>query len=242
MYGSLAVGAPVGLWLNHLGGLPAVGAAVVALPLAGLLLSAGVRRVAPPGGRRQSLSSILGVIWQPGLGVALQGVGFAAISAFISLDFVTHQWGGAGFALSCFGVAFVAIRALFGHLPDRIGGAKVAAVSLAVETIGQILLWFAPGPTIALLGAALSGCGCSMVFPAFGVEVVKRVPPQSRGTALGGFAAFQDVAYGVTGPLAGMIASSFGYASVFALGALAAAIGLLIAVRTWLLQRPRASA
>ena len=230
MYGSLAVGAPVGLWLNRLGGLSAIGAANVVLPLAGFALVAGVRGVTPSGGRRQSLWSVLGLIWRPGTAVALQGVGFAAIGSFVSLDFVMHGWAGTGFALTCFGGAFVAVRVLFGRLPDRVGGTRVAAVSLAVEAVGQILLWLAPSAGVALLGAAITGLGCSMVFPSFGVEVVKRVPPQSRGVALGGFAAFQDVAYGATGPLSGVIAREFGYASVFALGAVSALSGLLIAV------------
>jgi hypothetical protein len=65
-----------------------------------------------------------------------------------------------------------------------------------------------------------------MVFPSFGVKVIRHVPPQSRGTALGGFAALQDIAYGGTGPVAGVVASSFGYASVFAVGAAAAKTGL----------------
>jgi MFS family permease len=232
MYGSLAVGAPIGLWLNDLAGFAAIGVANILLPMTALLLVACVAGVAPHGGRRQSFWTILGVIWRPGLGVALQGVGFAAIGAFVSLDFLAKGWPGAGLALTCFGAAFVAMRLLFGRLPDRVGGVNVAIISLAVETVGQILLWIAPDPATALLGATVTGCGCSMVFPSFGVEVIKRVPPQSRGTALGGFAAFQDVAYGGTGPVAGLVASSFGYASVFAAGAIAAACGILMAILT----------
>lgn len=228
MYLSLAAGAPVGLYLFQSFGFTAVSAAVIVTPLAALGLAVGVAGVPPHGGARQPLRHIVRQILRPGLGVATQGVAFATIGAFVSLDFAAHGWSNAGLALTCFGAAFVCMRPLFGHLPDRIGGGPVALVSLVVAGSGQCLLWTAGSMGMALLGAAVTGCGCSMVFPSLGVEVVRRVPPQSRATALGGYAAFQDISYMVTGPVTGLVAGIFGYPSVFIIGALSAFFGVVV--------------
>jgi MFS family permease len=230
MYGAFAVGGPLGLaLLNHFGFDVLMGFCV-AVPLLGWLAARGLPGVAPHPGAREPFWHIIARIWRPGVTVGLQGVGFAGLAAFISLYFLSRGWPYAGLGLTFFGAGFVTMRLCAGHLPDRIGGTPVAIASLVVEAFGQYLLWLAPGPLAALLGALLTGLGCSMVFPAMGVEVIKLVPPQQRGTAMGGFAAFQDLAYGATGPVAGLIADHAGYASVSLIGGIAATLGLGMAI------------
>lgn len=237
MYGAFAVGAPVGLALFHhfgFGGVMAVGAMAPAL---GLLLVLGVAPAPIAAGRRESFWRVLGRISGQGAAVGLQGVGFAGLGAFMTLYFLHRHWPYPALGLSLFGGAFVLTRVFCGHLPDRIGGYRVAVASLAVEACGQWLLWSAPDPWFAFAGALLTGAGCSMAFPSLGVEVVKVIPPQLRGAALGGFAAFQDLAYGATGPIAGLLADHTGYGSVFLLGALCASAGCALTVV--LLRRSR---
>jgi MFS family permease len=230
MYGAFAVGGPVGLLLLRRWGFQGLMAVCAVVPLLGLWIVRGTPEVRSPAGGRESVWRMLGRIWRPGAAVGLQGVGFAGLGAFISLYFTSRGWPYAGFGLTCFGVGFVFMRVVAGSLPDRIGGTPVAIGSLVVEACGQYLLWAAPGPGLALTGALLTGLGCSMVFPAMGSVVVRRVPAQLRGTAVGGFAAFQDLAYAGTGPVAGLFADHYGYPVVFLIGGLAATLGLWMAV------------
>ena len=232
IYGALALGGPIGLnLLEHFGFSGAMG-------ISALLSGLGILTILPLGGApahpdvtRPSFSSVVRQIWQHGTIVCLQGIGFAAIGAFFALHFRALGWSHAGFGLTAFGVGFVLVRLFLGHLPDRMGALQLAIASLAVEAIGQALIWTATSPAQAFLGAFMTGLGCSLIFPAMGREVVHLVAPHLRGTALGGFTAFQDIAYGLTGPLAGFLADREGYGSVFLAGCCAAGIGILVALK-----------
>ena len=231
MYGAFALGAPLGVALNAYGGFSGVSLAAVAIPLLALAVVAGVRAIAPSASRRTPFYKVLSAVWVPGLGLAFSSVGFGVITAFIALLFAAKDWGNASLAFSAFGLAFIGARLLFGHLPDKLGGARVALVCVVIEAIGQLLIWGADSAPMALLGAALTGFGYSLVFPGFGVEAVRRAPPQTRSLAMGAYVAFLDIALGITSPLAGVLAGQWGISWVFFAGAVSVAMAFFVALR-----------
>ncbi len=54
------------------------------------------------------------------------GIGFATLSAFTALWFNERHWDNTGFAMTLFGIAFIAVRFFCAKFPDRYGGATVA--------------------------------------------------------------------------------------------------------------------
>jgi hypothetical protein len=89
IYGAIAMAAPIGFWLYGRGGLSLVGAVSIFLPAVAALMAFPVAPVPRHRGERQAFWRVIGLIWQPGLAVLLQGVGFAAIGAFVSLYFAS---------------------------------------------------------------------------------------------------------------------------------------------------------
>ena len=82
---------------------------------------------------------------------------------------------------------------------------------MLVEAVGELLIWGAPNAVLACIGAALAGGGYGLGFQGFGVEAVRRTSPQSRGSAMGAYVGFQDIAMGLAAPLGDLpfIAYSF---------------------------------
>ena len=232
MFAAFALGAPVGAVLYDVYGFAAIAWATTLAPLATLLLVLPLRAVATQAhARRPGFTRVLAAVWVPGLGSALSSVGFGAITAFVTLLFADRGWSQGWLPYTAFAAVFILARLALGHLPDTIGGARVALVCLLIEAAGLALIWLAPWSALALLGAALTGLGYSLVYPAFGVQAVLRVPPQSRGLAMGAYTAFLDLALGVSGPVLGLIAGETSLAAVFLVSALVALCAVPITLR-----------
>jgi MFS family permease len=230
MYAAYSTGAPLGTLIYAPYGFAGIAVATSIIPLLALAAVAPARAVAVSAARRMPFYTILGTVWLPGLGLLLCSVGLGVITTFVALLFAARNWGSASLAFTAFGIAFIGARLMFAHLPDKIGGAKVALVCVLIEAAGQLLIWQADHVLLAYAGAALTGFGFSLAFPGFGVEAVRRAPPQSRGAAMGAFMAFLDISLGITGPAAGAIASAAGVSTVYLAGAGAVALAAIVAV------------
>ena len=229
-YGALAAGAPLGVLLDHRFGFAAIGVVSLLLPLLALPLARIKRATAVQAEERSPFRTVAARVIPYGIGLALGSVGFGCIATFITLFYATHGWGNAALTLTVFGAVFVGVRFIFGRTINWLGGYRVAMASLAIEAIGLITLCLASNAHIAMLGAAIAGLGFSLVFPALGVEAVHRVPAHSRGSALGVFSVFMDVAMALTGPFGGWVASGMGYNAVYGFAAVAAIAAVILAL------------
>ncbi len=224
MFLAFAAGAPLGTALYGQGGFGLVAAATMCAPLLTLALIGPLQGAAPARCAGLSVLSVVRRIWLPGLGAALSSVGFGAIAAFGSLLFAEHGWTPVWLAFSAYALALIVARLLFGHLPDRIGGARVGLMFVAIEVAGLATMGLAGTAWMAAVGAALTGFGYSLVFPALGVEAVRRAPGESRGVAMGAYTACLDLALGVSGPVRGALGGHAGTSAIF-LASAAAVLG-----------------
>jgi MFS family permease len=230
MFAALALGAPLGTALYGAGGFAAVALATMLVPLGTVLFVALLPSVPTRGGAHPSLLAVAGAIWMPGLGAALASIGFGAIIAFGALLAAERGWSPVWLIFSAFATGLIFARLLFGGLPDRLGGARVALVCVLIEAAGLALIWLAPSHTVATVGAALAGFGYSLVYPGLGVEAVRRAPPPSRGVAMGAYTACLDVAIGFGGPALGLAGGWAGLDSVFLASGLITIFGAAIAL------------
>ncbi|EJL85799.1 MFS transporter [Pantoea sp. GM01] len=219
-YFAMAIGAPLGVLLNQWFGISGFAGLVAIMGIVGFWMASRKAGVNVTAGVRIPFHRVVSRVWMFGLALGFGTIGFGVISTFITLYFASRDWSGAAFALTLFSLGFVIVRLGFGRYITRFGGLKVALVSFVLECAGLLLIWQADSVWLVDLGAFLTGGGFSLVFPALGVEAVKRVQQQDQGSALGTYSAFLDLGLGLTGPVAGLLIGHWGMQSVYLAAAL----------------------
>ncbi|GAB30652.1 MFS transporter [Acetobacter pasteurianus] len=232
-YGGIALGAPIAMMIyqSHaaLGGFGGIGLCCMLMLLLGVPWAwrqVAVKPLSPATGKRHSFMTVFGQVAPYGMALAAGSIGFGAISSLLTLYFADQNWNGAATALSIFGCVFVLTRFGFTTQITKRGGTIVALVSLLVESLGLCVLAMGHSPIWANIGAALTGAGFSLLFPALGVGAVARTKPENKGIAVGAFSVFLDIALGLSGPVLGFIIPLWGYQGLFLTTALMSLMGV----------------
>ncbi|TWI25601.1 MFS transporter [Sphingobacterium siyangense] len=229
-YGALAIGAPLGvLMVDHIN-YEALALLTSAVGLLGYFYCRAKTpyQVARKKAEKVSFKRVLLLVAPFGICLALGGLGFGSISTFMTLYYEHFNWQNGAACLTIFGVFFILTRLIFNKVIDQYGGLKVALVSLFVETLGLMVIAVAIDPLWTLLGAALTGFGFSLVFPALGVEAIKRVDQSQQGSALAAYGLFIDISLGITGPLIGFVANNMGMTAIYPFSTIIVSIGFAV--------------
>jgi MFS family permease len=237
LYLGIAVGPPIGEFLEESRGFDVAWFAAAGLGLlaGGLVLGIRAPKVATGSSGHGKL------IHRPGVRI---GIGFCtslvAIGGFLALATLHAEDIGVSdtsLALVAYGVTVVVIRIAFARTADRLAALPVATLSLVGLGVALATMAILRTPTGLILGAVLLGVGVAFSTPAFFRAVFATATPSERGAAAGTASMFLDLGLGL-GPIAlGSLAGVAGIPWAFAVGAAVAGLG---AVWTWTCQSPRA--
>jgi predicted MFS family arabinose efflux permease len=109
---------------------------------------------------------------------------------------------------------------------------------LAVQTAGLVLLATAPNLAMTLTGAAITGAGLGLIYPATAAMTLRLVRTATAGVAVGAMTSFWDVGILIAGPLSGSIAAGVGFHAAFSVAVVASLLALALAVRASTIGAP----
>ena len=208
---SLALGAPVGLWLARHLSAHAVGFAVTSVSVVGMLFAFLLAEVARVEAEPLHVLAVLRKVAPYGSILAFSAVGYGTFAAFVTLYFQQQGWHGASYPLALYGASFVSVRILLGRWVDHYSVFQVGLASIAVELGALALLATAPSAGVALVASCLMGAGFSLLFPALCVSALGSVGPRDRASAISVFTAFLEFSLAVAAPLIGLVIARRGY-------------------------------
>ncbi len=218
IWGGISVGPVVGHWLGTFERAAAM-QAVCAIAAIGLL-SRVPEVYTPHIHRKRGSRWIPSILIPPGIAVGFVNVHYPVVAGFLILHL--QQSGTAGpMAFSAYAIMILLSRFFLGGLPDRIHPAYTFYGGITAMSVGLLLLASGPSGALAVGSSALLGLGFSFPWSAVAATVLKEIPDNERGSAVGILSAFYDLFVGVSSFAAGIVARRYGYAAAFTMSAAA---------------------
>jgi len=223
----VALGPPIGFVLADLGGMRLNFAVLIGLSLVAIGLVLALRTApgdpgAPGGlGRPWSRHAI-----PASLTLIVITMGHATVYAFLPLSAAAAGLGSAAWFFPLMSGFTILCRLVLRRASDRLGRAPVLVPAIALLALGNAMLAAPPTVLSLVAGAALLGCGNSMLYPTLVALVVDRTPAVERGRAIGTLSGAWDVGVAIGAPTIALLVQTQGYVAGFLASAIATALGL----------------
>lgn len=220
IYSSLFLGPPLGEWISETFGTDtawvlAGGLAVVAASTG--IVAPGAPTEPPPKPERRVLLHRAAL--RPGAVLFLGLLGYTGFLAFAALHAEEVGIANTGTVFTVFALVIIFLRIFAAKLPDQLGPVRTSRISLSCGAIGLAVLAVWTEPVGVYVGAAILAVAQSFLFPALFALVVDDAPDAERSHAISTLSMFFDLAFGLGGPVIGLVSDTFDRSTAFAVSA-----------------------
>ncbi len=217
IWGGISVGPVIGQWL---GSFQHAAFAQFVAALAAMVIVSRIPEEYEPAVHVRRKTWIPKSLVPTGLAVGFVNVQYPVVTGFLVLHLA--RFGNAGpAAFSAYALLILLSRFFLGGLPDRIAPSITYYGGLALMVLGLGTLAMGPAPAIAIGAAAVLGFGFSFPWSSTVAPLLRTIPSNERGSAVGVLSAFVDLFVGVSSFVAGSVAKHFGYSAAFVMAAVA---------------------
>jgi MFS family permease len=164
----------------------------------------------------------------PGVVLASGIWGLAGFNSFVPLYALKLGLSGSRMIFVLFSGIVLALRLFGARLPDRIGHVKMARIALGLDVVGLGTIGVWGSPAGLFVGATVFAVGQAFLFPSLMSIAIGDTPPAERGSVVGTFTAFFDLAFGLGAVTLGAISEALGFSGLFLSAAGIAAVGSLL--------------
>ncbi len=220
IYSSLFLGPPLGEWISETFGndtawVLAGGLAVLAASTG--IVAPGAPAEPPPKPERRVLLHRAAV--RPGAVLFLGLLGYTGFLAFAALHAGEVGIANTGTVFTVFALVIIFLRIFAAKLPDQLGPIRTSRISLSCGAVGLAVLAVWTEPVGVYVGAAILAVAQSFLFPALFALVVDDAPEAERSHAISTLSLFFDLAFGLGGPVIGLVSDTFDRSTAFAVSA-----------------------
>ncbi len=207
IYGSLVIAPPLGEFVAESAGTDEawlLAGGLVVLSAAFSLLAPGAPVNPPPRPTKRVLLHRAAL--RPGLMLFLGIIGYIGFLTFAALHAEKVGIANTGTVFTVLAAVIIVLRTLGARLPDRLGPLTTTRISLSCSFIGLLTLYAWQEPTGVYVATAVIAVGQTFLFPALFALVVDNAPEEERSHAISTQSMFFDLAFGLGGPLIGVVA------------------------------------